>query len=250
MAEVARGARARRAVQPAPLRRPAAGRAEPARADAGAPRRADAPSTSLKTVAISPGNAARGLDSHQGFVALFDGVTGETRAIMNAGAITAVRTAAVSGVATRAARARGHAQARDPRRRRPGALAPRGDARGARLRAGRGLEPHAGPGGRARRRRGGRERRGGRARRRRRRHRDRGARAGARARVAEARRAHQRRRLEHPDRPASSTRRRWRRRRCSSTGASRRSTRRATICSRCARARSARRTSAASSARC
>jgi ornithine cyclodeaminase/alanine dehydrogenase-like protein (mu-crystallin family) len=56
----------------------------------------------LKTVAIFPGNSARGLDSHQGFVALFDGVTGETRTLMNAGAITAVRTAAVSGVATRA----------------------------------------------------------------------------------------------------------------------------------------------------
>ncbi len=60
------------------------------------------PVYSLKTVAIFPSNAARGLDSHQGFVALFDGVTGATRAVMNAGAITAVRTAAVSGVATRA----------------------------------------------------------------------------------------------------------------------------------------------------
>jgi ornithine cyclodeaminase/alanine dehydrogenase-like protein (mu-crystallin family) len=55
----------------------------------------------LKTVAIFPGNSARGLDSHQGFVALFDGETGETRAILNAGAITAIRTAAVSAVATR-----------------------------------------------------------------------------------------------------------------------------------------------------
>jgi ornithine cyclodeaminase/alanine dehydrogenase-like protein (mu-crystallin family) len=55
----------------------------------------------LKTVAIFPSNAERGLDLHQGFVALFDGDTGETRAIMNAGGITAVRTAAVSGVATR-----------------------------------------------------------------------------------------------------------------------------------------------------
>ena len=61
----------------------------------------DAKVWGLKTVAIFPGNSARGLDSHQGFVALFDGETGETRAIMNAGAITAVRTAAVSGVATR-----------------------------------------------------------------------------------------------------------------------------------------------------
>jgi ornithine cyclodeaminase len=55
----------------------------------------------LKTVAIFPGNSARGLDSHQGFVALFDGETGEPRTVMNAGAITSIRTAAVSGVATR-----------------------------------------------------------------------------------------------------------------------------------------------------
>jgi ornithine cyclodeaminase len=41
------------------------------------------------------------MDLHQGFVALFDGETGETRALLNAGGITAVRTAAVSAVATR-----------------------------------------------------------------------------------------------------------------------------------------------------
>jgi ornithine cyclodeaminase len=55
----------------------------------------------LKTIAIFPGNSARGLDSHQGFVALFDGETGVPLTLMNAGAITAIRTAAVSGVATR-----------------------------------------------------------------------------------------------------------------------------------------------------
>jgi len=55
----------------------------------------------LKTVVIAPGNAARNMDLHQGFVALFDGKTGETRALLNAGGITAVRTAAVSAVATR-----------------------------------------------------------------------------------------------------------------------------------------------------
>ncbi len=55
----------------------------------------------LKAVAIFPSNATLGLDLHQGFVALFDGETGATRAILNAGGITAVRTAAVSGVATR-----------------------------------------------------------------------------------------------------------------------------------------------------
>lgn len=64
-------------------------------------RSAPSPLYSLKTVAIFPENSARGLDPHQGFVALFDGTTGETRAIMSASAITAVRTAAVSGVATR-----------------------------------------------------------------------------------------------------------------------------------------------------
>jgi ornithine cyclodeaminase len=55
----------------------------------------------LKAVAIFPGNAKRGLDSHQGFVALFDGDTGEPRALVNAGGITAIRTAAVSAVATK-----------------------------------------------------------------------------------------------------------------------------------------------------
>jgi ornithine cyclodeaminase/alanine dehydrogenase-like protein (mu-crystallin family) len=60
-----------------------------------------APLWGLKSVVIAPANAARGLDLHQGFVALFDGETGETRAIMNAGGITAVRTAAVTAVATR-----------------------------------------------------------------------------------------------------------------------------------------------------
>jgi ornithine cyclodeaminase/alanine dehydrogenase-like protein (mu-crystallin family) len=59
------------------------------------------PLYALKAVAIFPGNSARGLDLHQGFVALFDGETGATTALLNAGAITAVRTAAVSGVATR-----------------------------------------------------------------------------------------------------------------------------------------------------
>ncbi len=64
-------------------------------------RRGEAALWSLKALTIVPGNSARGLDSHQGFVALFDGVTGEPRAIINAGGITAIRTAAVSGLATR-----------------------------------------------------------------------------------------------------------------------------------------------------
>jgi ornithine cyclodeaminase len=55
----------------------------------------------LKAVCVFPGNPARGLDAHQGAVLLFDGETGELRAALNASAVTAIRTAAVSAVATR-----------------------------------------------------------------------------------------------------------------------------------------------------
>jgi ornithine cyclodeaminase len=61
----------------------------------------DDPVFSLKSLVIAPGNPARGLDTHQGTVTLFDGSTGQPRAILDASAITAVRTAAVSVVATR-----------------------------------------------------------------------------------------------------------------------------------------------------
>jgi ornithine cyclodeaminase/alanine dehydrogenase-like protein (mu-crystallin family) len=62
----------------------------------------DAPLYALKVIVISPSNSTRGLDSHQGYVSLSDGVTGEVRGLVNASAITAIRTAAVSAVATRA----------------------------------------------------------------------------------------------------------------------------------------------------
>jgi ornithine cyclodeaminase/alanine dehydrogenase-like protein (mu-crystallin family) len=55
---------------------------------------------SLKTVCVMPGNPARGLDAHQGIVALFDGETGQPTAILDASAITSIRTAAVTAVAT------------------------------------------------------------------------------------------------------------------------------------------------------
>ena len=64
-------------------------------------RAGDAPLYSLKTVAVFPENPKRGLDAHQGTVTLFDGETGEVRVVMNASAITAIRTAAVSAVATK-----------------------------------------------------------------------------------------------------------------------------------------------------
>jgi ornithine cyclodeaminase/alanine dehydrogenase-like protein (mu-crystallin family) len=55
----------------------------------------------LKEVCVFPGNPARGLDTHLGAVLLHSGETGQLLAVMNASAITAIRTAAVSAVATR-----------------------------------------------------------------------------------------------------------------------------------------------------
>lgn len=54
-----------------------------------------------KLISVFPQNRQRGLDSHQGFVALYDPEDGRPVALLHAGAITAIRTAAVSGVATR-----------------------------------------------------------------------------------------------------------------------------------------------------
>ena len=59
------------------------------------------PAYGLKAVSVFPGNVPLGKDAHQGSVMLFDGNTGELKALLNASAVTAVRTAAVSGVATR-----------------------------------------------------------------------------------------------------------------------------------------------------
>jgi ornithine cyclodeaminase/alanine dehydrogenase-like protein (mu-crystallin family) len=54
----------------------------------------------LKAICVYPGNPAVGKDSHQGGVLLFSAETGELLALLNASAITAIRTAAVSAVAT------------------------------------------------------------------------------------------------------------------------------------------------------
>ena len=59
------------------------------------------PLYALKEVCVFPGNPARGLDTHLGAVLLHSGETGQLMAVMNASAITAIRTAAVSAVATR-----------------------------------------------------------------------------------------------------------------------------------------------------
>jgi len=55
----------------------------------------------LKAICVFPENPLQGKDAHQGAVMLFSRETGELVALMNASEITAIRTAAVSGVATR-----------------------------------------------------------------------------------------------------------------------------------------------------
>ena len=54
----------------------------------------------VKVVSVFPGNHARGLDSHQGAVLSLDPATGQVLGLLEAGAVTAIRTAAVSAVAT------------------------------------------------------------------------------------------------------------------------------------------------------
>lgn len=54
-----------------------------------------------KLITVFPHNRAEGLDSHQGLVALHEAQNGRLLAIANAGTITAIRTAAVSALATR-----------------------------------------------------------------------------------------------------------------------------------------------------
>jgi ornithine cyclodeaminase len=61
----------------------------------------DDPVFSLKEIVVSPGNSAHGLDPHQGAVILHDGKTGLLRTVLNASAVTEIRTAAVSAVATK-----------------------------------------------------------------------------------------------------------------------------------------------------
>jgi len=53
-----------------------------------------------KLISVFPGNFARGRQSHQGLVVLFEPDTGEPVCVAHAGEITAIRTAAASAVAT------------------------------------------------------------------------------------------------------------------------------------------------------
>jgi ornithine cyclodeaminase len=61
----------------------------------------DAGVFALKALCLMPDNPARGLDTHQGTVTLFDGETGMPTAILDASAVTEIRTAAVTAAATR-----------------------------------------------------------------------------------------------------------------------------------------------------
>jgi ornithine cyclodeaminase len=61
----------------------------------------DPPALGLKVVGVFPDNHGTDLDSHQGIVLLFDVDTGVPIGVFDASEITAIRTAAASGVATR-----------------------------------------------------------------------------------------------------------------------------------------------------
>ncbi len=61
----------------------------------------ETPSLGVKVIGVFAGNQERGIDSHQGAVLLLSPRTGEVRAVVNASALTGIRTAAVSAVATR-----------------------------------------------------------------------------------------------------------------------------------------------------
>jgi ornithine cyclodeaminase len=55
----------------------------------------------IKVISVFPGNHTTDYDSHQGTVLLYETRNGRLLAMMDASKITAIRTAAVSGVATR-----------------------------------------------------------------------------------------------------------------------------------------------------
>ncbi len=57
--------------------------------------------TGVKVITVFPGNRGTEYDSHQGAVLLFEAGHGSLKAIVDASEVTAIRTAAVSGVATR-----------------------------------------------------------------------------------------------------------------------------------------------------
>jgi ornithine cyclodeaminase/alanine dehydrogenase-like protein (mu-crystallin family) len=61
----------------------------------------DPPFFGAKVISLLPGNPARGLPMVQGYVSLFDHGTGRPVALIEGASVTAIRTAAASGLATR-----------------------------------------------------------------------------------------------------------------------------------------------------
>lgn len=62
---------------------------------------AEPPALAVKLITLFPGNREHGRESHQGAIVLFDAERGHVAALIDAAAVTAIRTAAVSAVATR-----------------------------------------------------------------------------------------------------------------------------------------------------
>lgn len=62
---------------------------------------ASPPAMGAKIISVFPGNHGTPLDSHQGAVLLFDASNGSLQAVMDATAITAIRTAAVSALSAK-----------------------------------------------------------------------------------------------------------------------------------------------------
>jgi ornithine cyclodeaminase/alanine dehydrogenase-like protein (mu-crystallin family) len=62
----------------------------------------DPPALGAKLLTLFPGNHARGMQAHQGLIVLFNPEHGAPDLIVDAGPVTAIRTAAASAVATRA----------------------------------------------------------------------------------------------------------------------------------------------------
>ncbi len=62
---------------------------------------ADSGALGVKVISVFPGNTGTPYPSHQGVVMLFEAEHGQLRALIDAASVTAIRTAAVSGVATR-----------------------------------------------------------------------------------------------------------------------------------------------------
>src|SRR3954465_13192090 len=62
---------------------------------------ANPPAVGAKVISVFPGNHGTKFDSHQGAVLLFNATNGSLQAVMDATAITAIRTAAVSALSAK-----------------------------------------------------------------------------------------------------------------------------------------------------